>query len=394
MIIPVFNPETDDLEKSFLANNYSVGVTSIVAKNTNRFAANDRIMLGEQGQEKTEVVTVSAINADGITLTIGATKFSHSADDPIYKLRFDQIKYYRSTTTETGTYSLISTQDLDVDNANLETIYDDTTGVSTYFYKFTFYHSISTLESAFSDVIGGGGWRRNQVGNIIDEILREVSDQNEMHVTRSEYIGYFNDVNDELTTDVAAPFDFLHVRTTLDRTAAVNYIDFPVDSNDKQTMWKFDRMDYNFVDSTTSPTTDITYTLDVISARDFRDRYQDETISATTEDDRTTTMCLDTSVNRFRFFPRFETTSAGVFYLHYWKFFDDIESEGQIIETPTPKIYKMYCKAQYYYKRGITEPSYNQTADRFFSGYLVEKKKYKSHDRKDQGTSRGFSVPR
>ena len=133
MVIKAFNPETNDLEKSFLLNPYSVGVTTILVKNSDRFAANDRIMLGEMGQEKTEVVTVTSVSADGNTIVIGTTVFSHSADDPVYKLRFDQVRFYRSTTTSTGTYTLLSTQALDVDNADLQTIYDDTTGTSAYF---------------------------------------------------------------------------------------------------------------------------------------------------------------------------------------------------------------------------------------------------------------------
>ncbi len=389
MVIPVLNFETDGLEKSYLANPYSVGTTSIEVKNNNRFAANDRIMLGEMGNEKTEIVTVSSVNADGITLVIGTTVFSHSADDPVTKLDFDQVKFYRSTDAGVS-YSVISTQALDVDNADLSTKYDDTTGTAAYYYKFTFYHSVSTVESAFSDAIQGSGWRREQVGHIIDEILQEVSDPNELHVSRSEVMGYFNDVNDDLLVNVSRPYDFLHARTTLTRTANRNYIDFPTDSNGKQTMWKFDRMDYNFVDTTTDPDTDITYTIDVISPEEFRNKYQDETISATTVDDRTHVMALDTSVDRFRFNPPFETTSASVFYLHYWKYFTDIDSEGDIIETPTPKIYKLYCKGMYYRKRAIKEDSYNNIADRYFADYQVEKSKYKQVDRKDVGTPRGF----
>src|SRR3990167_4585225 len=160
MLIPVYNPETDDLEKSYLTDDYSVGAISINAKNNDRFAINDRIMIGEQGQEKTEVVTVSGVNANGNGLTIGATVFSHSADDPIYKLRFDQVKFYRST--DGTNYSVVSTQNLDVDNSDLQTKYDDASGLSSYYYKFSFYHSISLVESAFSDPIGGTGWRREQ----------------------------------------------------------------------------------------------------------------------------------------------------------------------------------------------------------------------------------------
>lgn len=389
MLIQAVNPDTTDYEKSFLLNPYSVGTTTISVKNSDRFAANDRIMIGEMGQEKTEVVTVSSVNANGNDIVVGATVFSHSADDPVYKLRFDQVKFYRSTTTSTGTYTVISTQNLDVDNADLSTFYDDTTGTSAYFYKTTVYHSISTLESAFTDVLGGAGWRREQVGNIIDEILQEVGDPTEQHVTRTELMGYFNDVNDDLQTQVSRPYTFLHSRATLTQTANTNYINFPTDSNGKQTMWKFDYLDYNFRDSTTSPVTDITYTLKVIPEPEFRNIYGDNTIDSTTVNDRVEVCTLDTSVNRFRFDHPFETTGS-ILYLHYWKYFNVIDSEGDIIETPTPRIYKLYCKAKFYHKRSISDLTLGSDAQAYDQEYQQERTRLKMHDRKDQGSSRSF----
>lgn len=390
MLIPVFNPETDDLEKSYLANPYTAGALSIELKNNNRFAANDRIMIGEMGAEATEVVTVSSVNANGTTMVIGATVFSHSADDPVYQLRFDQVKFYRSTDSG-GSYSVLSIQNLDVDNADLQTKYDDTTGLSTYYYKFTFYHSISAVESAFSDVIAGSGWRREQAGHIIDEILQEVSDPNEVHMTRIELLGYFNDVNDDLQINVSKPYDFLHARTTLTRTANRSYIDFPVDTNGKQTMWKFDYMDYHFTDSTTSPVTDNTSTIKIMPEPEFRNTYTDNTISSTTVTDaKPAFMCLDTSVNRFRFSAPFATTLASAFYLHYWKYFTVIDSEGDIIETPTPKIYKLYSKHMYYSKRAISDVTLGSTAQKYLTDYQMEKAKYKGVDRKDVGSPRSF----
>lgn len=390
MVITTINPATDDLEQTYLSDPISASTTTLAVKNNDRFAANDRIMIGEMGDEKTEIVTVSSVSG-GTTIVTGATVFAHEADTPVYRLRFDQVRFYRSTTGINGTYSVISTQNLDVDNANLTTIYDDTTGISTYYYKTTFYHSISLLESAFSDIIAATGWRRRQVGNIIDEILREVSDETETIVDRTELLGYFNDVNDDLQTNVSKPYDFLRARTTLTRTANRNYIDFLTDSNGDQTMWKFDRMDYNFTDTTTDPDTDNTSTIKVIGEEEFRNKYTDNTISSTTvSNDKPAEMCLDTSVNRFRFSHPFETTTTNVFYLHYWKYFDVIDSEGDEIETPTPKIYKLYCKQMYYRKRAITEDSYQATADRLAADYTIEKGKYKSVDRRDKGTPRSF----
>lgn len=391
MILTLLNPETTDLEKSYLSTAYSVGAVTILVKNNDRFVANDRIMIGEMGQEKTEVVTVSNVSADGNTMTIGATVFSHEAEAPVYKLRFDQARFYRSTTTSDGVYSLLTTVNLDVDNANLSTLYDDTTGLATYYYKMTVYHSISTLESAYSDPIGGSGWQRYQVGNIIDEILQEVSDINEQNVTRSELLGYFNDVNDDLQNRVSRPYDFLRTRSNLTRTAATNYINFPVDSNGRETMWKFDRMDYNFLDNSVTPAVNTTTTITVIPETEFRNYFSDNTISSTTETDATPyRMCLDTAVNRFRFSAPFSTTSSTAFYLYYWKYFNVINSEGDVIETPTAKIYKLYCKSMYYMKRSAVDFYYGGIADKLQQQYDREAGRLVMANRKDATTPRSF----
>jgi hypothetical protein len=394
MLITSFNPELADAEKSYLSSPYSAGVTTIVVKNADRFATNDRILVADMGLENAEIVTVQSIAADNQTITLAGatpTEYAHSADEGVYKLRFDQVKFYRSTTGVDGSYSVLATVALDVDNENLCTIYDDSTGLSSYYYKITFYHSIAALESAYSDPIQGIGWRRRQVGYIVDQMLQEVGDLQETHVTRNELLGYFNDVNDDLISNVSKPFDFLHTRAALTRTTGRNYLDFPVDSSGDETMWKFDYMDYNYTDSTTSPATDETSTIPVISEPEFRNKYTDNTISTTTESDaKPTNMCLDTSVNRFRFSHPALTTLANVFYLHYWKFFDVIDSEGDVIETPTPRIYKLYLKEMYWRKRAVQDPKLLPMADSYRAQYLAERAKYKGIDRKDSGTPRGF----
>lgn len=391
MLIPVFNPETQDLEKSFLTDNYSSGATLISVKNTDRFITNDRIMIGEMGQEKTEIVTVSSPVGNGTDLNVGATVFSHSSNDPVYKLRFDQVKFYRSTTTDTGPWSSISTQPMDVDNEDLETKYDDVSGIAAYYYKFTFLHSLSGLESADSDVIGGGGWRREQVGNIIDELLREVSDPQEQNMTRSEMLGYFNDVNDDLTIDNSKPPEFLKTSMFLTRTADEKSISYPVDAYGKSIMWKFYRMDYNYIDPTTSPITDNTKTITKVNLDDFQNEYPDNLVPVSGgSDSKPAAMALDPFSNEFLFSQYFKTPAANVLQLRFWKFFDVIDSEGDVIETPTPKIYKLYIKAIYYRKRAISNNAFQPISDRWMADYTLEKSKYKSHNRTDKGTPRNF----
>lgn len=393
MIITLLNPETEDLEKSYLANPYPALTTAFALKNADRFALNDRVMVGRMGEEKTEILTVTAAATNGTDIVLGPSVFSHEVDTPIFKLRFDQVKFYRSTTGINGTYSLLgSAQAMDVDNANLATLYDDTTGLSTYYYKTTVFHSLTSLESDFSDPIPGSGYARNQVGYVINQVLEEVNDQTEQHVSRNEILGWFNDVNDDLIISVAKPYEFLKTRSALTPVANQNYLNYPIDSLGNQTMWKFDHMDYNFIDSTTSPTTNVTYTLDVEDQLYFRNKEFDNTIDSTTVTDTIRKMALDSSVNRFRFEAPFATAN-GTLYLHYYRYFPVLDSEGDLFITPTAKIYKLYAKMMYYAKRVIIEPSFQDVSKKFENQYLVEKASYTQHNRRDQGTPRAFRPP-
>lgn len=390
MLITSFNPPTDELEQSFLSNPVSAGISNLTVKNNDRFAADQKILVGEMGTETAEILQVSSVSGGTTIVTTSGTVYPHGADTPVYVLRFDKTRFYRSTTGVDGTYSLLDTVDIDVDNNELKTYYDDTTGESSYYYKVSHYHSIDLVETEQSDPVKGAGYRRRQVGYIIDSILDEVSDPNNQHISRSELLGYFNDVNDDLITQTTRPYVFLHTREALARVANRNYIDFPTNDDGEQTMWKFDRMDYNYTDNDTDPVTDITYTLVVLPIEEFENRFRDNTIDTTTVSDKAQFISIDTAVNRFRYHPPSETSTGAIFYLYYWKYFDVIDSEADEIETPTAKIYKLYAKAMFYRKRGTQEASYNQVADRLMGEYTIEKAKLSGHNRKDRGTPRRF----
>lgn len=385
MIITGFNPTTDDLEKSYLTSAIDVGTTSLTVKNNDRFAANDRILIGEMGQEKSEVVTVSSVSGDTVVVT-GATVFPHSIDDAVYKLLFDQIKFYRSTTGVDGTYSILTTQEMDVDNENLTTIYNDTSGLSTYYYKVSYYHSVAALESSLSDPIPGTGYDRGTAGKVLDEILSEFGDDASNSVSRDELISWMNEVNDDLHTRTQRPYTFLHTRESFDRTANGETLAFPVDSDGNQKMWKFDFMEYTFDDGTT----DSTYLVEAIPLEEFKTRYKDNTIDSTTVDDTLKVVALDTSTNQFLYYPPSESAGTDVFTVYYWKYLTELTGDADVLETPGTKIYKDYLRCKYYRKIGKREDSYRRLSQDYMLDYEREVVKLQRLNRKDSGTPRGF----
>lgn len=391
MLITAYNPSTDDLEKTYLSQSYPSAITSIEVKNNSQIVNNNRLLIGDLGFAQSEIVTAGTPNSNATTQPVSATLFSHPANTAIYVLQFDQVKFYRSTTGQNGTYTLLQTVNIDVTNADLTTSYNDTTAASGYYYKISVYNSVTGIESAQSDPIPAvTGWATNQVGYVVNLVLKELNDPNEENVSRDEIIGWMQDVNDDLKTQVVRPYNFLYTRTVFGRTAGATSLAWPTDSNGNQTMWKFDRMDYNFVDSTTTPVTNDTYTVEVVSLAYFRNRHISNTNDSTTQDDQVQEMALNEATKAFDYFPGSKTSSNAVWYLYYWTALTDITTEGQTLQTPTSRIYKLYILYRYYLKRAVTEPTYLQMSDRYKNDYLLEKAKYKSQDRRDVGTPRRF----
>lgn len=501
MILTLFNPSVDDLEKTYLSQSYNFATTSIEVKNNQQFSANQRIQLGEPGLAYTEVVTTGTPSANGTTIPISATLYSHEADIPVYLLQYDQAKFYRSTTGINGPYTLLANNpvNLDVTSEDLQTNYNDLTSQAGYYYQITVYNSLSTVESAFSDAIPAvTGWARDQVGYLIDQIYTELSDANEDNFSRDEMIGYFNEVNDDLTMQVVRPYNFLYTRQAFSRVAGANTLAWPVDTNGNNLMWKFDHMDYNYIDNTTTPVSNTTFTVPVVDITYFRNRWiynnatavtptnltgvlaaggtlaigttyyytvtavygvggetpgslqaavvpitsnqsvtlnwsglpnvssyniyrgtfsggetlltsvssavttfkdtgaitpgaQNPPTSNNTNSDVVQELCLDESQKTFNYYPYSLTSSTAVWYLYYWTFFTEIVSEGNVIQTPSPKIYKHYVSYKYYLKKAVSESSYLAIAAKHQQDFVFERARYKSQDRRDAGTPRRFS---
>lgn len=275
MIVTAFNPDVLDLEKSYLQQSYDVQTAQIVVRNNQRYNPNDRILIGLPGLANSEIVTVATPVADGISLPISPTLFQHEADAPVYQLQFDQVKFYRSQSGINGPFTLLAIENLDVTSEDLQTTYNDNASQPGYYYTVSMYNSSSGVESAQSDPIPAvTGWARNQVGYLVDQMYQELTDVTEDNLQRSEMIGYLNEVNDDLIMAAVRPYNFLYTREVFGRTAGSNTIPWPTDPiTNENIMWKFDRMDYNYVDPTTNPITNITYTVEVAGSAYFRNRW-------------------------------------------------------------------------------------------------------------------------
>lgn len=377
MIIRAFNPSTEALESTTLSQYAAAAATTITVQGNQGFSNTDPILIGEMGTDNAEIRAVNAAVTPGTSLTTTALTFPHNADEPVLKLRYNQIKFYRSTTGVSGTYNLLATVDMDVDNPELETRYDDTTGSSSYYYKISFYNSVSTQESQLSDPVVGTGYDRNTVGSLIDEVSREIGDTNFRIADRAQYIAWMNEVNDDLLTRARRPYAFLRVKTTLNTTAGQAYVTLPTD------FWKFDRFEYSWAIGTLSRIREI-----------YPDAY--EVFRGIAFDpnavgsDDLTHIAIDDTDGQLLLFPKPLTSQTGSVTLWYYRAFNDLDSEGDVFETPNPLIYKKYLLGQLYLIKGANDSSFLSLSDRYLTEYNAQVNKLQRINIKDVGSPRSI----
>lgn len=126
----------------------SAAATTITVKNTTDYSADDYILVGYDGSDTAEVRQINAVtNKTTLDLTGSPLDFAHDRFEYVTKVEYNQRKLY-SCATEDGTYTLVNTFDLGVNDPKGTLVTD--TGTDTY-YKITYYNSETTAETAITD---------------------------------------------------------------------------------------------------------------------------------------------------------------------------------------------------------------------------------------------------
>jgi len=374
MILRIDNPSIEGEERTVLTDPVNSGATNLPVKSSQEITATEYIFIGEPGKEKTELVNVSAI-VDTLNITVPAISYSHSEGDAIITSRWNQIKIYKAS-TKTGTYTLLTTIDIDPDNPDNTTNYDDSTGLSTEYYEISYYNSTTTVESSLSDPIPGSGVVHDTVRYITDQVLREANDQGESITSRQEILDWMN----ECSADIKArrrKWSFLATRAVASTVADQEYYDihtaFVVDDIDK-----IDHLEYNY----TEDSSDLMYRLRYVTNEEFDLLHEDRSADS---DDGLQKWTYDESMNYIRIYPAPATTNAAALYLYYYKDIPYLDSDGDEIIVPDTKAYKFYCLGMLYLKKGDVNIS-----DRYLTKYEQSLSNMARSQRREVGQPTGF----
>lgn len=157
-------------EQTRLSNKVAVGSTGISVANTQGFSSGDTVLIGQRGDDSSEVVVVNGAPVDATINLVQPLNRTHVAYEYVTKLFGDRMKVYRAANVNgaipaDSNFALLTTLDIDFDQ--MSTDYTDLTGGSDYWYKFTYYNSASSTETSLADSTPArGGGADNYVGLI------------------------------------------------------------------------------------------------------------------------------------------------------------------------------------------------------------------------------------
>jgi len=196
-------------ELTYVASDSAAGSSTLVVQNAQGFSENDYIVIGRVGSETTELRQIGGITEN--TLTLSSTMgFAHKKDLQVQRILFNRRKFYRcddyDTITKTGTFSLIATEDIEV-NRTEGTFYEDDSilATSSSWYKATYFNLTTDKETSTDDAIAVQAAESNHYSSI--DSIRKQAGFEEAYGISNEVIGdYRDEAENEFDSIVASVY--------------------------------------------------------------------------------------------------------------------------------------------------------------------------------------------
>ena len=156
--------------ESYLTAESAAAATTLIVKSITGFAINLLLLVGELGDENSEIIkthTATAPTGTTVTLLSGLVK-THGPYTKVRVMLYDQIELSHATTVA-GTKTVISTGNLQPESE--ETRVDDSTYSSGYYFT-RYKNTITTTYSDYSDPIPYAGFGANTVAFAINYALK------------------------------------------------------------------------------------------------------------------------------------------------------------------------------------------------------------------------------
>lgn len=169
------HPDISHNPQTSLISQANSGDTSLSVLDAGDFTTSARYLLGSYENDTAEFVTVTAISANTLTLAAAIAE-NHTTDTPVISVDYDQIEV-SSAPAKGGSYSVLSTINITPDEK--ETIYRDSAGTQTTYYKIRYKNSVSSAYSGYSAEIPATGFTSNAFVAMVNKVLKQFGSQSD-----------------------------------------------------------------------------------------------------------------------------------------------------------------------------------------------------------------------
>ena len=220
--------ELDVKTSTYISDNIAAGVLAVPVDNTTDFTDGSiLLLLSSVGAENAEIANSTSNTAQ--SFVTAATAMAHNRGDIVNELKWDQIVVSKSTTID-GSYSILSTQTIFVTQQS--TIFYDTTGLSTDYYKIQWKNSLTSLLSDYSTAISVSAYPTNSVNSIIAPVRRAMGvSEDDNRITTEFCLSAVNDARKFTSSKLYGirhawqqEFDY-----KINLLAGNNFVDLPTD---------------------------------------------------------------------------------------------------------------------------------------------------------------------
>ena len=171
MIIQTTNNLHLSAPKTYTSYSEVSGTNVLRWKNPSGFNASWAIQVGETGEEQTEIVLLNTATPSGTAGTLTAnTLYAHSADTPLYGIKYNQIIFERSTAGTAGTAAPMTDGTITVQADRIVTEFDDTSGSASYAYRTYLRNSVLNATTEESNWITSSGFTYYSMASIRNRI--------------------------------------------------------------------------------------------------------------------------------------------------------------------------------------------------------------------------------
>ncbi len=163
--------------QTLLTSDTASGVGTLTVDNITGFAINQILLIGDVGQQNSEIIKTHASSApSGSTITLAAnTVYPHSSSTPIYVINYDQIEMSIAATL-TGSKTGLTGSPISIMADRQDTfIYDDSANPPIGYYFARFKNTITSLFSPYSDAMPVTGYSALMARTLIDGALGDIN---------------------------------------------------------------------------------------------------------------------------------------------------------------------------------------------------------------------------